>query len=145
MDRMVKPCETCWWLNESGKLTSWGEGSVSPLFTTLAPSKRWLFGISSINSISMGGCAVRRGSGAVIFGFFGDMIGFGKRWKLPSVDRNFYSFIFFKCSPLGKWSNLTSIYFQMGWFNHQLVLQYCCRWDFRCRGKLLIKAQELDS
>ena len=27
----------------------------------------------------------------------------------------------FKCSPrtLGKWSNLTSIFFQMGWFNHQ--------------------------
>ena len=32
-------------------------------------------------------------------------------------------FNYFLCSPrsLGKWSNLTSIFFQMGWFNHQLA------------------------
>ena len=28
--------------------------------------------------------------------------------------------IFFMFNPIGKWSNLTSICFKMGWFNHQL-------------------------
>ena len=39
----------CWWLKSC---TSWGNGSqFIPLFTKFYISKRWLFGISSINNI----------------------------------------------------------------------------------------------
>ena len=36
-------------------------------------------------------------------------------------------YFLFSLIYLGKWSNLTSI-FQMGWFNHQLVLNFGCGW-----------------
>ena len=37
-------------LVEEIRLTSWGKGSLSPLFTGFGVRPRWLFGISSINS-----------------------------------------------------------------------------------------------
>ena len=43
----------CWWM-KVGKLTSWGNSSLSPLFfRVLAPSKRWLFGISEPSTESL--------------------------------------------------------------------------------------------
>ena len=43
-----------------------------------------------------------------------------------------FSKIFFCLNPdfLGKWSNLTSIFFQMGWFNHQLGSDFFFLWSW---------------
>ena len=54
----------CWWLKSC---TSWYIGSLSPLFTRFIHS-RWLFGISSINSIF-----VVRVFGPIIDRFFGSV------------------------------------------------------------------------
>ena len=42
---------------------------------------------------------------------------------------------------LGKWSNLTIIFFQMGWFNHQLKLPFCS-WTLRFVGFFPTKSRE---
>ena len=42
-------------------------------------------------------------------------------WKSPWLGGGSFKYFFFIFTPKnwGKWSNLTSIFFQMGWFNHQ--------------------------
>ena len=52
-------------------------------------------------------------------------LGHGRQiaWRLAKdFEARWWFQIFFLCSPrsLGRWSNLTSIFFRWGWFNHQL-------------------------
>ena len=49
------------------------------------------------------------------------------RWFWRKINVNycrwwFQRFLEFSSQTLGKWSNLTNIYFSNGWFNHQLVI-----------------------
>ena len=41
-------------------------------------------------------------------------------WLFSHKTRCWFQICFIFIPYLGKWSNLTSIFFQMGWFNHQL-------------------------
>ena len=73
MDRMVKPVDG--WMNPENSLVEVKVVYIPIIYKALAPSQVVVWDFWTINSISMGGCVVRRGAGAEIFG---DMIGLVK-------------------------------------------------------------------